>query len=250
MVDNTGQRPEGTPPEGTPGNDTPPEDTPGNDTPRDEQPGNDTSDVNLVGRLLYLFVLLRRGEARVRHGSKPGPGLLQGQGRVLRLLSLHSPVAQKDLVYLLGIRSQSLGELLGKLEAQGLVRRSPNPDDKRTYVVEITEAGRRAVEDQDVHVDDPFTVLDSEERRHLAELLDRVIEVLERQFPGGLDQRLRMMRQLWFGDENDFGSGSDPWDGGRGGFGFWFGGGPGGPWFAGQHRGREGREGREDWRER
>lgn len=151
----------------------------------------------LAGRLFYLFMLLRRGDAQLRRTSRSGRGVLQGQGRVLRMLALHSPIAQKDLSYLLGVRSQSLGEILSKLEAEGLVRRTPNTDDRRTWVVEITDIGRQADSEQSQAVEgDPFSILSDDDRRQLAALLDRVIRHVEDQFPGGVDRRLQKMRTM------------------------------------------------------
>ncbi len=197
------------------------------DTSPDEPEG-----VNLNGRLFYLLALLRRGDAMLRHGPRPGPSMFQGQGRVLRLLSLHSPIAQKDLVYLLGIRSQSLGELIAKLEEAGLITRRPDPDDQRTWVVEITEEGRKTVDGHAAALqDDPFAVLSEDERSQMASMLDRVIDELEQKFPGMVDRRMQMMRRMWFGqdgpDLSDFGWGPHGHGGRR------FRGGPGGDWFGG-----------------
>lgn len=171
-------------------------DGPANESPTDAG----GAEENLSGRLMYLFVLLRVGDARLRHGRGRGASVLQGQGRVLRLLSLHSPISQSELAYLLGMRSQSLGELLGKLEAAGHIKRAPDAEDRRTYVVEITDAGRAAADKLEALQDDPFDVLDVDERRQFAAMLDRVIATVEERMPGGPDQRLRRMRGYWFGE--------------------------------------------------
>ncbi len=204
-------------------------------------PAHGAAGPNLNGRLFYLFSLLRRGDAQMRHGHPRG-GVFQGQGRVLRLLSLHSPIAQKDLAYLLGIRSQSLSELLGKLEEADLVRRHPHPDDRRTTVVELTDTGRAAsADDPSGAADDPFAVLDPDEQRRLADLLDRVIDSMEDLLPDGPDPQMQRFKQMAFGG---WGPGDMP--GGRPG-GFHGRGVPfGGPWFADRlgdrRRGPGGRE--------
>lgn len=213
---------------------------------RDERTGDDAPDWddeetgrNLGWRLSYLFLLLRRGDAHLRRGDRPRAGAFQGQGRVLHLLSLQSPIAQKDLAYLLGIRSQSLGELLGKLEEAGLVRREPSPEDRRTSMVDLTDAGRTAAEQrEETPSDDPFSVLSDEEQDQLAGLLDRVIEAKESQLTGAADARMRKFKQIAFEFES------------RGGPGFGRGFGPGfdGPGHR-EHRGGRGR-GRERGGER
>ena len=57
-----------------------------------------------------------------------------------------------------------LTRVIDKMEADGLVRREPRPGDRRVVLVQITEAGRRALEDsRAVHRDGI--------RRHFVELL-------------------------------------------------------------------------------
>ncbi|MDK9344669.1 winged helix-turn-helix transcriptional regulator [Propionibacterium freudenreichii] len=64
-----------------------------------------------------------------------------------------------------GIRPQSLGELLGKLEESGQIARHPDPDDRRAQVVEITARGRAADSDRPAAPGDPFAVLDPDQQR-------------------------------------------------------------------------------------
>lgn len=123
---------------------------------------------------------------RVSGGEQQGRDAFSGQGRVLRLLSLNNPVAQKELAYLLGIRSQSLAELLTKMEAKGLVSREPNPADRRTSIVSLTADGQAAARElgHDARGEkDPFSVLDDEEREALDRLLRKLIAGVETQMP-------------------------------------------------------------------
>lgn len=175
----------------------------------------------LNARLWYLFMLLRHRDGRRRTGD-PHAGEFRGQGRVLRLLSLHSPIAQKELAYLLGIRSQSLAEQLANLEAAGLVERTPDPEDRRTSLVTLTDKGREAVAaEPELPDDDPFSPLEDEEKRQLAGLLDRVIGGVEASLPGGLDPRMRAFKDMTFGDGPAAGwrGGHGPRGRGRGRFG-------------------------------
>ncbi|MCG2799495.1 MAG: MarR family transcriptional regulator [Cellulomonas sp.] len=116
-----------------------------------------------------------------RHERRPHPAAHRGQGRVLALLSLREPLRQKDLGYLLGVRSQSLGELLVKLERAGLVRRTPDESDRRSMTVELTDAGRLAADEAKGRAsddDDPFAVLTPEQREQLGTLLTLVTDAL------------------------------------------------------------------------
>jgi DNA-binding MarR family transcriptional regulator len=202
---------------------------------RDESAGEwDDNGLNLGARLPYLLMLLRRSDAQLR-GRHPRAGAYQGQGRVLHLLSLQSPIAQKELAYLLGIRSQSLGELLTKLEDAGLVRRSPSAEDRRTSMVDLTDAGRAAAEQHEAEpAGDPFAVLSKEEQEQLAALLDRVIAEIESGLPEGLDPHMRKFKQMAFGFD-----GPGPW-GGFGGPGMGHGGHGGHGMGPGGRRGRRG----------
>lgn len=217
-------------------------------TETDERP------ANIMGRLLYLTVLLRVTDARLRHGHGRGrrSGVLEGQGRVLRLLDLHSPITQKELAYLLGIRSQSLGELLAKLEEDEYIKRAPNPEDKRTMIVEITEQGRGAVGAQPELLDEDATFgLEPDELEQLSGLLDKVIANIEESLPDGVDRRLGRMRAMWSGEEPD---GADRgWQGRPGGpdgpeFGRGPRGGRGGGRRGGHGGGRGGGRREQDWR--
>lgn len=50
----------------------------------------------------------------------------RGQGRVLTVLQNTDNISTKDLAYVMGIRQQSLNELLKKLEKKGYVVRKPS----------------------------------------------------------------------------------------------------------------------------
>ena len=56
------------------------------------------------------------------------------------------PLNQERLAAQIKVQSQSLGKVLGRLEASGLVTRSRSPVDRRSIDVAITEAGLRALE--------------------------------------------------------------------------------------------------------
>lgn len=141
-------------------------------------PDAGTDPEDLPAAVFRLHALLARRERHRR------PGAHRGQGRVLALLALREPLGQKELAYLLGVRSQSLGELLTKLERAGLVERTPDPADRRSTTVRLTDAGRQAASDvrgRAQEDDDPFAVLDPEQREQLDRLLALVITSLREQ---------------------------------------------------------------------
>lgn len=54
---------------------------------------------------------------------------------------------QSLLIERLGISKQAVQQLVDGLEAEGVLARAPDPDDRRARVVVHTEAGRRALRD-------------------------------------------------------------------------------------------------------
>lgn len=105
----------------------------------------------------------------------------RGQGRVLAMLRVQSGIITKDLAYLLGIRTQSLNELLGKLESNGYVERRASEEDKRVMLVYITEKGKGKdeKEEQKNNLGEVFDCLNEEEQEILDGYLIRLIEKLE-----------------------------------------------------------------------
>jgi DNA-binding MarR family transcriptional regulator len=135
----------------------------------------------LIDLLFRLEWLLRARHVQHLRGRGPLAAPHQGQGRVLALLKLKPELSQKELSTILDIRSQSLGELLAKLERQGLITRTESPDDRRSMVVRLTDAGRAASENQTEgpDLDNLFACLNDDEQANLASYLSRVIASLE-----------------------------------------------------------------------
>lgn len=116
---------------------------------------------------------------RTRH-SEAGH---HGQNRVLALLMIQDGASQKDLAYLLGIRPQSLSEVLDHLEKSGLIERQRSEQDKRVIHVSLTEAGRerstKVAEDRKKSATDMLSVLSEEEKDQLATIMDKIASHLE-----------------------------------------------------------------------
>ena len=135
----------------------------------------------LFDLLFRLEWLLRRRHVQHLRGRDPRSMPHQGQGRVLALLKLKPELSQKELSTILDIRSQSLGELLAKLERQGLIIRTPSEEDRRSMFVRLTEAGKAASEQQEETPDleGLFDSLTDDEQATFASYLERVIQALE-----------------------------------------------------------------------
>ncbi|MDB1989404.1 MarR family transcriptional regulator [[Clostridium] symbiosum] len=98
----------------------------------------------------------------------------RGQGRILAMLKIQPEIATKDLAYLLGIRQQSLNELLKKLEKNSYVERRPSEKDRRVMVVHLTEKGKEAQEPE-ANYQEFLGCLSPEELQQFGEYLDRII---------------------------------------------------------------------------
>ena len=94
------------------------------------------------------------------------------------MLQLKPDISQKELSYLLDIRSQSLGELLSKLEKGGFIERTPSEEDKRVMLIHLTEKGKEAGENQ-FEINEIFSDLSEEEQNNLEDYLDRIIKRME-----------------------------------------------------------------------
>ena len=149
----------------------------------------------LMGKLIRTGMILRHadgekdsrggcahGSGHEPHGRKPhghGHGeKRRGQARVLTMVSMKEGINQKDLAFLLGIRPQTLGEMLQKLEERGLVVRTKSQTDGRAIEVSLTDEGRaRASEIAERRAQaaaDVFVVLSEDEKEQLNAILDKL----------------------------------------------------------------------------
>lgn len=121
-----------------------------------------------------LTGLMRRcGHCLVHRVGAPG-----SRERMLRLLAERGDMSQSDFVYLLELRSASVSELLGKLEAQGLITRRRSETDRRGVTISLTDAGRSSLPAAG-DADAAFSTLTDAERAELKTLLQKLLSVWE-----------------------------------------------------------------------
>ncbi|HEY5855900.1 MAG TPA: MarR family transcriptional regulator [Aldersonia sp.] len=98
--------------------------------------------------------------------------------RLLYVLWVFAPISARDLVEVLQVSRQTISTILRGLEVGGLINRTVPPHDARLFTLELTQAGRRSVEDsiaRQFRIDqNGFGVLSADEQRQLIDLLDRV----------------------------------------------------------------------------
>lgn len=118
---------------------------------------------------------------RLRHQTRAtvSPfGITPGQARALAELGRHGGMRPSALSERLRIAPRSGTEVVDALEDRGLVRRSPDPDDRRATLVTLTEQGERIASDvraaQRAATDAFFGTLGPADRDALARILSQL----------------------------------------------------------------------------
>ena len=65
---------------------------------------------------------------------------------VLGRLDREGAASVSDLAQAMRVRPQSMAQTVGDLEAEGMVERNPDPDDRRRALVSLTDAGQARIE--------------------------------------------------------------------------------------------------------
>jgi MarR family transcriptional regulator for hemolysin len=95
-------------------------------------------DENIFRRPGHLINRLARLSLRWTEEHFEPLGLSTGQIPVLYLLKDGASLTQKELARLVRIEQPTMAQLLSRMERDGLIRRSENPDDKRSSLVSLT----------------------------------------------------------------------------------------------------------------
>jgi DNA-binding MarR family transcriptional regulator len=97
-----------------------------------------------------LLYLLKRTElvvrARLEELLKPA-GVTALQYTALTVLERHDGISAAQLARDSFVTAQSMADMVRALESRGLVRREPNPDNRREKVILLADAGRRLLAD-------------------------------------------------------------------------------------------------------
>jgi DNA-binding MarR family transcriptional regulator len=70
-------------------------------------------------------------------------GITQGESHVLAQVARRGPTPITTLHHEFGHKRSTLTNIIDRLEQRRLVRREPNPNDRRSFVVHLTASGRR-----------------------------------------------------------------------------------------------------------
>ena len=80
--------------------------------------------------------------SRLLNEAASGEGLTPTQASVLAVVAWQGPLGMTELAEIEGLNATMLSRVVGKLAAEGLLRRTPNPADQRAVVVEGTPRGQ------------------------------------------------------------------------------------------------------------
>jgi DNA-binding MarR family transcriptional regulator len=72
-----------------------------------------------------------------------GTGVRPEDAALYSVLDRHGPLTPTELAHRLGVGASTLTYRLKLLDSTGIVTRRPNPDDGRSQLVELSDAGRR-----------------------------------------------------------------------------------------------------------
>ena len=132
------------------------------------------------GSLADAFWLVAR---RLRHQSREALapyGISLSQLRALEVLLRHGPVRPGELAEHLRIAPRSATEVVDALESRGLVRRRPDPSDRRATLVELSEHGASVMTAiraaRGTEAERTFGRLSPADREHLARILRQILE--------------------------------------------------------------------------
>lgn len=105
------------------------------------------SDVKQLERSTYHLLKRAAQHAANLYVDKVGKkGLTQRQFAVMLTIDKNAGLSQINLVSLTGIDRSTMADLVGRLIAQGYVRRKRDKNDGRRNVLKLTAAGKRALD--------------------------------------------------------------------------------------------------------
>ncbi len=85
------------------------------------------------------------------------------------LIARHTTILPTELASLTRITTQSMSQILKKIEGQGIITRTPSEEDRRKVYVSLTSQGKKLVKDAQYHKD-----------QYLHELIDQTLTSKEK----------------------------------------------------------------------
>jgi DNA-binding MarR family transcriptional regulator len=127
----------------------------------------------------YLFLLhdvARMMRTRIDQVARGTMGMTRAQWAILVKLERTPGLSQNELAGLLEVEPITVGRLVDKLEGRGLVKRSPDPRDRRIWRLALTPKAKPILKQIEIHRDELRKVLVAGiERSTLAALTDGLL---------------------------------------------------------------------------
>jgi DNA-binding MarR family transcriptional regulator len=134
-----------------------------------------TSTPELAGHLRLVIVRTAR-RLRQEAGVELSPSLTAALATVWR----HGPLTPSELAARERVQRPTATRLLARLEELGLIARTPDPQDRRSSLVALTDAGSELLDElrtrKTAFLAERLEGLDADERA----VLDRAADILER----------------------------------------------------------------------
>lgn len=134
------------------------------------------------GLLAEQLLRLTRRLHRIQKRHLVPIGITPAQSRLLRtLVQYDTPPRMADLAQHLEVVPRAVTSLVDGLEASDLVRRVPDPTNRRVIRIELTDAGRKALGElrgaRLAAAEDILAPLDAAQREQLGGLLNALFDV-------------------------------------------------------------------------
>lgn len=131
----------------------------------------------------HRMIMTNQMHRRIIEKNLEGTGIHRAQHRLLMTLSNHCFVSQIELARHLGVSAATIAVSLKSLEKEKLICRRAKQEDNRVNFIEITEKGRRIVDESKEYFDmvdeQMYQGFTGEERKQLSGFLDRIYENME-----------------------------------------------------------------------
>ncbi|SDE20695.1 MarR family winged helix-turn-helix transcriptional regulator [Glycomyces harbinensis] len=129
-----------------------------------------------------LLDLVRTAEFALMDRLFPGQALSMSQLFAIHELDHSSGLSQRELAERLGLEKSSVSRLVADLEADGLLTRERDPDNRRVYRLEVTAEGRRLHRDAAQVLHERYerwaSAMTAEERKGLAVGIPALLRVM------------------------------------------------------------------------
>jgi DNA-binding MarR family transcriptional regulator len=112
--------------------------------PAPDPPGLPTDDALVVLIIRTAKALVE--QLRAARGAGEASATTVIHGLAVHYIRKYEAVTTSDLARYLKVTKQSASEIVGVLEAEGMIRRAPHPTDRRARVLLLTDQGRARLE--------------------------------------------------------------------------------------------------------